>query len=120
MPRSTLSRCVPSNTKPRRTAPKAILRALYVSGLGGALLLVGALVAAPSVTDGNLATGGLPYVLTSRLGTGVGKALLVDVAIAIAVCTLAIQTAATRLTFSMSRDGVLPWSKTKTRAGPAG
>jgi urea carboxylase system permease len=95
---------------PRRTAPKAIVRALVASGVGGALLLVAALMAAPSVDDGNLATGGLPYVLTSRLGSGVGKALLVDVAIAVAVCTLAIQTAATRLTFSMSRDGVLPWS----------
>jgi amino acid transporter len=81
-----------------------------VSGVGGAALLLAALMAAPSVDDGNLATGGLPYVLTSRLGTGVGKALLIDVAVAIAVCTLAIQTAATRLTFSMSRDGVLPFS----------
>jgi urea carboxylase system permease len=96
---------------PRRTAPRAIIRALAVSGIGGAALLLGALMAAPSVDDGNLATGGLPYVLTSRLGTGVGKALLVDVAVAIAVCTLAIQTAATRLTFSMSRDGVLPFSQ---------
>jgi urea carboxylase system permease len=96
---------------PRRTAPRAIVRALVVSGFGGALLLVGALMAAPSVTDGKLGTEGLPYVLTSRLGTGVGKALLIDVAIAITVCTLAIQTAATRLTFSMSRDRVLPWSR---------
>jgi urea carboxylase system permease len=96
---------------PRRTAPKAIIRALVVSGIGGAALLIGALMAAPSLSDGKLAAGGLPYVLTSRLGTGVGRALLVDVAIAVCVCTLAIQTAATRLTFSMSRDGVLPWSK---------
>jgi urea carboxylase system permease len=95
---------------PRRTAPRAIIRALVVSGIGGGALLLAALMAAPSMDDGNLATGGLPYVLTSRLGTGVGKALLVDVAVAIAVCTLAIQTAATRLTFSMSRDGVLPFS----------
>lgn len=93
---------------PRRTAPRAILRALYASGFGGALLLIGALVAAPSLTDGNLATAGLPYVLTSQLGSGLGKALLVDVAIAVAVCTLAIQTAASRMVFSMSRDGVLP------------
>lgn len=100
---------------PRRTAPRAIIRALVVSGIGGALLLLGALMAAPSVTDGRLASGGLPYVVTSRLSTGVGKALLIDVAIAISVCTLAIQTAATRLTFSMSRDGVLPWSKRLSR-----
>jgi urea carboxylase system permease len=95
---------------PRRTAPKAILRALIVSGIGGAFVLVAALMAAPSLTDGNLSTAGLPYVLTSTLGSGVGKALLIDVAVAITVCTLAIQVAAIRMTFSMSRDGVLPFS----------
>jgi urea carboxylase system permease len=103
---------------PRRTAPRAILRALYASGIGGALLLVAALVAAPSVTDGNLATGGLPYVLTSQLGTGLGRVLLIDVAIAIAVCTLAIQTAASRMVFSMARDRMLPGHRVLGRVSP--
>jgi urea carboxylase system permease len=93
---------------PRRTAPKAILRALTVSGVGGALLLLAGILAAPSLTDGDLAAGGLPYVLTSSLGDTVGKLFLADVTIAICVCTLAIQTAATRMMFSMSRDRVLP------------
>jgi urea carboxylase system permease len=103
---------------PRRTAPRAILRALAVSGAGGALLLVAALMAAPSLTDGQLATNGLPYVITSRLGTGLGRALLVDVAVAICVCTLAIQTAASRLMYSMSRDRVLPGSGRLARISP--
>jgi len=103
---------------PRRTAPKAILRALFASGVGGLLLLLGALVAAPSLTDGDLAAGGLPYVLTSRLGSGLGTVLLIDVAIAIIVCTLAIQTAATRMVFSMSRDGMLPWRGLLGRVSP--
>lgn len=103
---------------PRRTAPRAILRALYISGLGGVLLLAAALMAAPSVTDGHLATSGLPYVLTSRLGSGLGKALLVDVAIAVSVATLAIQTAATRTAFSMARDGALPFHRTLGRLSP--
>jgi urea carboxylase system permease len=95
--------------QPRRTAPLAIIRALVVSGVGGALLLLAALMASPSLGS-DLGNGGLSYVLTSSLGSGVGKALLVDVAIAICVCTLAIQTAATRMTYSMARDGVLPGS----------
>jgi urea carboxylase system permease len=103
---------------PRRTAPRAILRALCASGLGGALLLVAALVAAPSVTDGDLATGGLPYVLTSQLGTGLGRVLLIDVAVAIAVCTLAIQTAASRMAFSMARDRMLPGHRVLGRVSP--
>jgi len=96
---------------PRRTAPRTILRAVAVSGLGGALLIVAALMAAPSVTDGRLATEGLPYVLTSQLGTVPGKLLLLDVAVAIFVCTLAIQTSASRMIFSMARDRVLPCSQ---------
>jgi urea carboxylase system permease len=95
---------------PRRTAPRTILRAVVVSGFGGALLILAALMAAPSLTDGKLATEGLPYVLTSRLGTVPGRLLLIDVAIAIFVCTLAIQTSASRMIFSMGRDRVLPWS----------
>jgi urea carboxylase system permease len=96
---------------PRHTAPRTILRALVVSGIGGAFLLIAALVAAPSLTDGTLATQGLPYVLTSRLGDTGGRLLLVLVAVAVFVCTLSIQTAGSRMVFSMARDGVLPFSR---------
>ncbi len=101
--------------RPRRTAPRAIVKALAVSGIGGALLLLAALMAAPKLTDPNLSTVGLPYVITSRLGTGVGKLLLVDVSVAICVCTMAIQTAASRMMFSMARDGALPMSRPLAR-----
>lgn len=97
---------------PRRTAPRTILRALVVSGIGGAFMLIATLMAAPSVTDGRLGDSarGLPYVLTSRLGDTLGRVFLIDVAIAVSVCTLAIQTATTRMIFSMARDRVLPFS----------
>ncbi|HEY1570419.1 MAG TPA: amino acid permease [Pseudonocardiaceae bacterium] len=97
---------------PRRTTPRTILRAVLVSGLGGALMLLATLMAAGSVTDGSLGdpARGLPFVLTDRLGGALGRVFLVDVAIAVSVCTLAIQTAATRMVFSMSRDGVLPFA----------
>ncbi|HEX4107301.1 MAG TPA: amino acid permease [Solirubrobacteraceae bacterium] len=103
---------------PRRTAPKSILRALAVSGLGGGVLLIAAICAAPSLTDGTLGTQGLPYVLTSRLGTTVGRIFLCDVTVAICVCTLAIHTAATRMMFSMSRDRVLPFGRVLAAVSP--
>ncbi|GAA2710106.1 amino acid permease [Actinoplanes palleronii] len=103
---------------PRHTAPRTILRALAAAGIGGGLMLIAALMAAPSLTDGRLATEGLPYVLTSRLGETGGRILLVDVAIAIAVCTLAIQTAGSRMVFSMARDNVLPFSGALRRVSP--
>jgi urea carboxylase system permease len=74
-------------------------------------MIIGALMAAPSLTDGELATQGLPYVLNSVLSSPWGTVLLIDVAIAILICTLAIQTAASRLMFSMARDGRLPASR---------
>lgn len=52
----------------------------------------------------------MSYVLTSSLGDGLGRFLLADVVIAIVVATLAVQTAACRMLFSMARDGQLPWS----------
>ncbi len=103
---------------PKRTAPKSIIRALCASALGGGLLLLAAIMAAPSLTSGDLGTIGLPYVLQSSLGKTVGDIFLVDVAIAVCVCTLAIQTAATRMMFSMARDGVLPGSAAIAKVSP--
>jgi urea carboxylase system permease len=104
--------------KPRATTPRTIIRAVVASGIGGAFLIIAALMAAPSVTDGSLGAQGLPYVLTSRLGTTTGKLLLLDVALAVCVCTLAIQTAAARMIFSMARDNVLPASAWLRRVSP--
>ncbi|MFB7415915.1 amino acid permease [Streptomyces sp. NPDC056210] len=103
---------------PRRTAPRTILSALATAGALGGLLLLGGLLAAPSLTDGRLATEGLSYVLTSSLGDGVGKMLLADVAVAISVATLAIQTAGSRMLFSMARDGMLPFSTRLAKVSP--
>ncbi|MHC5903748.1 amino acid permease [Streptomyces sp. S6] len=103
---------------PRRTAPRTILTALTAAGLLGGLIVLAGLLAAPSLTDGRLATDGLSYVLTSSLGDGVGKALLADVVVAITVATLAIQTSASRMLFSMARDGHLPFSGPLSRVDP--
>ena len=61
---------------PRRVAPRTIRLALSASALGGGLMILGALMAAPSLTDGRLATEGLPYVLTSILSSPWGTVLL--------------------------------------------
>jgi urea carboxylase system permease len=103
---------------PRRTAPRTILTALGAAGALGGLIVLGGLLAAPSLTDGRLSVDGLSYVLTSSLGDGVGKALLADVVVAIAVATLAIQTAACRMLFSMARDGQLPFAGHLARVNP--
>ncbi len=93
---------------PRRTTPRTILRALITSGIGGALLIVSALMAAPSLTDGNLASGGLSWIITERLGDTLGRLLLCCVAVAVFACTLAVQTSGARMMFSMAREGAFP------------
>lgn len=111
----------------RRIAPRAVLRALLVSGVGGLAVVLTALMAAPSLTDGQLAGHGLPYVITAVFGDTLGRVFLADVAIAVVVCTLTIQTGTIRLIYSMARDGALPGSaalsrvnrRTGTPIGPA-
>jgi amino acid transporter len=93
---------------PRRTTPRTILRALITSGAGGALLIISALMAASSLTDGNLANGGLAWVLTDRLGSVLGRLLLCFIAVAVFACTLACQTSGARMIYSMAREGALP------------
>ncbi len=103
---------------PRRSAPRGIVRAMLASGVGGALILVGALLAAPSLLAPQLSSEGLAYVIQSRLGSGLGKALLIDVAVAILSAALAIQASASRVLFSMARDGRLPFSARLARVSP--
>ncbi len=100
---------------PRRKGPRAILTALAAAGLGGALLLLFAIMASPTLNPTKLGVAGLPYVIEAALGTTLGKIMLVDVAVAIFVCTLAIQTATIRLTFAMARDNNLPFGHLLSR-----
>lgn len=95
---------------PRRTTPRTIVRALLVSGILGGFLVLGGILAAPSLTDGTLSTIGLPAVISSVFGPVGGRIVLADVAIAVFACTLAIQTAGSRMVFSMAREHSLPFS----------
>ncbi len=97
---------------PRRQAPRAILGSLAAVGLMGGLLILGALQAAPDLTDPALGRmgGGMPAIIHGAIGPTWGRLLLADVVLAIVVCTLTVQAAAVRLVFAMARDNSLPWS----------
>jgi urea carboxylase system permease len=105
-------------SQPRRVVPSAILHALLVSFVGGGFMIVAALMAAPSLTDGQLSTGGIAYVITSQLNSTLGRALLAVVAISIVSACLAIQNSASRVMFSMARDGRLPGGRLLARVSP--
>ena len=103
---------------PRRTAPKAITRCMLISALGGGLLILAALMAAPSITGPELGTQGIAWVVTSQLGETLGRVVLAIVAISIFSAALAISASATRVMFSMARDGLLPFSKALAHVSP--
>jgi len=103
---------------PRKTTPKTIIRALTTSGLGGGLLILGGLMAASSLTDGNLGTFGLSWVLTDRLGDVFGRLLLCCVAVAVFACTLACQTSGARMMYSMAREKALPGHRYLSQVSP--
>lgn len=93
---------------PRRAAPPAIIRALITSAIIGGLLILFALMAVKNISDKNIGLLGLPYIIKQALGNTTGDVFLIDSAIAITVCTLAVCTACIRMLFSMARDGRLP------------
>lgn len=105
-------------TDPRRTAPRAIVRCMTVSAVGGGLLIIATLMAAPDITAPELSTQGIAYVLTAQLGDVVGRIVLAIVAVSIFSAALAISASATRVMFSMARDGRLPFAATLARVSP--
>jgi urea carboxylase system permease len=107
-------------TNPRRTAPRAILQALIAAAAAGALLMLFGMLAVGDIEAEELGkiTGGLPYIVKSTLGEGLGKVFLCDVIFAITVCTLAVHTGTVRVLFAMSRDNQLPFSRRLSRVAP--
>jgi urea carboxylase system permease len=104
--------------EPRRHAPRAILRAITAAFVVGGLLMLVGMMAVGDIHASELGTSGMPYLVKSTLGNGLGNAFLVCSAIAITVCCLAVQTAAIRMIFSMARDGRLPFGAALSKVSP--
>lgn len=106
--------------EPRRTAPMAILRAILASFLIGGAILVFAIMAAPDLKEPQIASssGGLQYIVEQVMWGPLGKIFLTCIVIAVTVCSLAVHTAAIRLTFAMARDNALPFGERLARVHP--
>jgi urea carboxylase system permease len=95
--------------EPRRAAPPAIIRALIAASILGGLLILFALMSVINIHDKNIPLLGLPYIIKQALGNTAGNIFLIDAAIAISVCTLAVMASCIRLLFAMARDSRLPF-----------
>jgi urea carboxylase system permease len=106
--------------EPRRTAPKAILRAILASFVIGGGILVFAVMAAPDLNDPLIGKpeGGLQYIVEQVMWGPLGTIFLICIVVAVTVCTLAVHTAAIRLTFAMARDNALPFGEKLARVNP--
>jgi amino acid transporter len=97
---------------PRSVTPFAMIRANYVSVGASLFMIVGFLIAIP---HGMAALLGQPknplvYIFQSHFGAVAAGVLQVVVFLAIFSCVLANMVVATRLTFALSRDKMLPAS----------
>lgn len=106
-------------SNPRKHAPTAIIRAIVAAALIGGLLILFALMAMPHIfaadTIKNVGSQGLPFIIKTVLGSGLGDVFLTCSAIAITVCALAVHTAGIRIMFAMARDGRLPFGSRVAR-----
>ncbi|MFI5779537.1 APC family permease [Nocardia sp. NPDC051570] len=103
--------------EPRRTAPRAILRAVLASFVIGGAILVFAVMAAPDLSDPKIGSndGGLQYIVQQVMWGPLGRIFLCCIVIAVTVCSLAVHTAAIRLAFAMARDNALPFGEKLAR-----
>ena len=106
--------------EPRRTAPRAILRAILASFVIGGSILVFAIMSAPNLQDPAIgsSSGGLQYIVEQVMWGPLGKIFLACIVVAVTVCSLAVHTAAIRLTFAMARDNALPFGEKLARVHP--
>ena len=106
--------------EPRRTAPKAIFRAILASFVIGGAILVFAVLSAPNLEDPAIgeSSGGLQYIVEQVMWGPLGKIFIVCIVIAVTVCSLAVHTAAIRLMFAMARDNALPFGEKLARVNP--
>lgn len=103
---------------PTRQVPKAILGALGVSFVIGAIFLCSTIIAIPNI--GKIMASATPLVdiINAGLPDWAAKLYLLVVTSAVFVCALSIHAATIRLTFGMARDRQLPWSDWLSKVNP--
>jgi amino acid transporter len=99
--------------------PRAIVRAVAVSGLFGWLMLAAVVLAVPDL-DAAAAKGNDAFAagLSATLPAGLARVLFVGIGVAQYLCGLATVTSASRMAYAFARDGGLPGSGLLRRVHP--
>jgi amino acid transporter len=110
--------------QPHKTIPRAMLRAVLLSGAVGMAFLIALSYATHSITAATHSTAPVAFIVQDVLGGFVQKLFLIFVCISIFACGLVIMVTNGRLIWSMSRDKRLPgyqlWRQVpKATGGPS-
>ena len=95
---------------PRKVVPRAVISAELTSGIAGFLMLVGLLIAIPSIQSVQASKTPLLTILGTHFGPTVTTITMLFVFVSIFACGVASMAATTRLIFSLARDNMLPAS----------
>jgi len=94
-----------------RNVPKGMLRAVYLSGLFGWVMVCAFVLAMPSVAEaGRQGANVFGWLMQQVLPGAFGKILWTGIVLANYLCGLACITSTSRMTYAFARDGGLPLS----------
>ena len=108
-----------------RHAPRGVIWSVIISGVIGTVFLLAVILAIPDVPTAMGQFFPIADTITATLtweiafGITLGEVYLFVILASVFVCTLAIQGAATRMMFSMSRDRHLPFGSLWGRVSPS-
>jgi amino acid transporter len=110
--------------EPRKVVPKAMIRAVFLSGIVGFAFLIALSYAIKSLPAASASSAPVAFIIKNVLGGVVQKFFLVFVCISIFACGLVIMVTNSRLIWAMARDRRLPghqlWSKVpRSTGGPS-
>lgn len=107
--------------EPHRTIPRAMIRAVLLSGAVGMVFLIALSYATSSVKAASASSAPVAFIVNDVLGGVVQKIFLIFVCVSIFACGMVIMVTNSRMIWSMARDKRLPghqlWSQVPRATG---
>jgi len=107
--------------QPHRTIPRAMIRAVLLSGTVGMVFLIALSYATSSVKAASASSAPVAFIVNDVLGGVVQKIFLIFVCVSIFACGMVIMVTNSRMIWSMARDRRLPghqlWSQVPRATG---
>jgi amino acid transporter len=107
--------------QPHRTIPRAMIRAVLLSGAVGMVFLIALSYATSSVKAASASSAPVAFIVNDVLGGVVQKIFLIFVCVSIFACGMVIMVTNSRMIWSMARDRRLPghqlWSQVPRATG---